>query len=214
LGHRSLAVDLPLDGPRAGPDHYATIVHDAMSALDEHPRSTVLVAHSLAGLTAPLVAARGSVHHVVYVAGVLPTPGRSLGEPVDDDRDRDAAELDASIVAFDDGSTIVPADAAVRFLFHDCEPALARWAAGQLRPQASLRHHVCPLDTWPRVIETYIVCTADRVVRPEWQRRVARTRLGIEPCEIDSGHSPFLSKPRELARLLAQEKTHALQAVR
>ena len=42
----------------------------------------------------------------------------------------------------------------------------------------------------------------DKAVRPEWQRQVARDALGVEPLELDSGHSPFLTHPRELADLL------------
>jgi hypothetical protein len=48
----------------------------------------------------------------------------------------------------------------------------------------------------------YIVCTRDAVIRPEWQRHLARDVLGVEPLELDSGHSPMLECPRELALLL------------
>jgi hypothetical protein len=34
---------------------------------------------------------------------------------------------------------------------------------------------------------------------PGFLRRVARERLGITPDEIDGGHTPALSRPRELA---------------
>jgi hypothetical protein len=36
----------------------------------------------------------------------------------------------------------------------------------------------------------------------EWGRRTAQARLGTDPVEIDGGHCPFLSRPRELANLL------------
>jgi pimeloyl-ACP methyl ester carboxylesterase len=48
----------------------------------------------------------------------------------------------------------------------------------------------------------YIVCTQDAVVRPEWQRHLARDVLGVEPLELAAGHSPMLERPRELAGLL------------
>jgi hypothetical protein len=41
------------------------------------------------------------------------------------------------------------------------------------------------------------------MVSARWARNAARDRLGIDPIEIEGGHSPFLSRPRELAGLLA-----------
>jgi hypothetical protein len=39
-------------------------------------------------------------------------------------------------------------------------------------------------------------------MNPEYGRSAARTRLGVEPLEIDGAHSPFLTRPAELATLL------------
>jgi hypothetical protein len=36
----------------------------------------------------------------------------------------------------------------------------------------------------------------------EWMREVVRTRLEVEPDEIDGGHCPALGRPRELAERL------------
>ena len=35
----------------------------------------------------------------------------------------------------------------------------------------------------------------DRTIRPEWQRRMARDRLGLEPIELPIGHCPNVSHP-------------------
>ncbi|MGH3011773.1 MAG: alpha/beta fold hydrolase [Gaiellaceae bacterium] len=40
--------------------------------------------------------------------------------------------------------------------------------------------------------------------RPEWARRHARERLGIEADEMDGGHYIMLSRPLELATRLAE----------
>lgn len=48
----------------------------------------------------------------------------------------------------------------------------------------------------------YVVCTQDAVIRPEWQRHLARDVLGVEPLELAAGHSPMLERPQELAMLL------------
>jgi hypothetical protein len=47
-----------------------------------------------------------------------------------------------------------------------------------------------------------VACARDAAIRPEWQRHLARDVLGVEPLELDAGHSPMLECPRELAVML------------
>jgi hypothetical protein len=44
-----------------------------------------------------------------------------------------------------------------------------------------------------------VLCRDDRLFPPSFIRRVAEERLGITPDEIDGGHTPALSRPKELA---------------
>jgi len=48
----------------------------------------------------------------------------------------------------------------------------------------------------------------DRLVPPAYLCRVARERLGITPDEIDGGHTPALSRPKELAERLQAYAAH------
>ena len=54
----------------------------------------------------------------------------------------------------------------------------------------------------PEIPSTYIVATSDRNIRPEWQRQMARERLGVDPIEIPSGHCANVSQPDRLAEIL------------
>jgi pimeloyl-ACP methyl ester carboxylesterase len=54
----------------------------------------------------------------------------------------------------------------------------------------------------PAVESTYVFGRHDHAVDPAWARRAAREGLGVEPIELDAGHSPSLTCPRELADLL------------
>ena len=45
-----------------------------------------------------------------------------------------------------------------------------------------------PLEAWPDVPTRVLLCRGDRMFPAEFQRRVARERLGIEPDEMDGGH--------------------------
>ena len=75
----------------------------------------------------------------------------------------------------------------------------------QLRRQArSVQDEPCPLAVVPDVERASLVCREDVGVNPAWSRRVARERLGVEPVELDGGHSPFLARPAELADVLAR----------
>lgn len=60
-----------------------------------------------------------------------------------------------------------------------------------------------PLDAWPAVPTKFIVCTEDRFFPPSFMRRVVAERLDITPDEIAASHGVALSRPRELASLLA-----------
>jgi hypothetical protein len=42
---------------------------------------------------------------------------------------------------------------------------------------------------------------------PGWLADTVVSRLGVEPLTIDSSHSPFLSRPAELAELLVHATT-------
>jgi pimeloyl-ACP methyl ester carboxylesterase len=59
-----------------------------------------------------------------------------------------------------------------------------------------------PLDAWPDVPTRFLLCRDDRFFPADFQRRVVRERLGIEPDEMDGGHLPALARPHELAQRL------------
>ena len=198
-GHRVVAVELPAEDPAAGLKRYAEIVAEALGDADD----VVLVGHSLGGCALPLIAAQRPVRHLVYLCALIPVPGKSAT-----DRYR---EEDVFVEGFagntktrEDGASYWPdLVAAVRCLFHDCPPADASWAAGRLRPQsAAPRTEAWPLAGLPDVERTSIMCRDERCIAPAWSRRMSREQLGVEPVELDGGHSPFLSRPAELAAVL------------
>ena len=75
----------------------------------------------------------------------------------------------------------------------------------RLRAQAaSPRLEPWPVDALPDVERSWILCRDERVISPAWSRTMSRELLGVEPIELDGGHSPFLSRPRELADVLVR----------
>ena len=53
---------------------------------------------------------------------------------------------------------------------------------------------------WKSIPSTYVLCTNDRVLAPEAQRRMAAR--ADEIVEVDSDHSPFVLRAGVLADLL------------
>jgi pimeloyl-ACP methyl ester carboxylesterase len=184
-GHDVVAVDLPIEDDSAGWSEYADAVVDAIGDRTD----LVVVAHSLGGFTGPLVCARVPVDLLVLVAGMIPAPGET-GEEwwVNTGWEQAARE-------HDDSPTAV--------FLHDVPPELAAEALKRGRDQAGTPMlEPWPLDAWPDVPTKFLLCRDDRMFPAEWMRRVVEERLGITPDEIDGGHAPYLSRPKELAERL------------
>ena len=197
-GHRVIAPELPCDDPDADLSTYVDRVVDAVGATDD----VTLVGHSLGGLTVPVVANRRPVRNVVFLAGIVGMPGKSLADLAEIDADRDVPLEDGDIDPQPNGTFVFSEQCARRALYHDCAPEVADAAIARLRPQRSLWTDVSPDAAWPDTRFASVVCTNDRIVAPAWSARVARERLSVEPIMFDSGHSPMLSHPELLAGVL------------
>jgi pimeloyl-ACP methyl ester carboxylesterase len=201
-GHRALPVDLPCDDPEAGATAYAEVV---ARALDGAGDDVVVVGHSLGGLTIPLVAAARPVRRLVYLCALIPLPGRSLVDQLRAGEEIFVPGWDAA-VARDElkRSYWTEPEAAIAGMYGDCPRALAEEGLLRLRPQGrAASTEPCPLAALPEVPASYVLCRDDGAVRPAWSRHAARERLGVEPIELDGGHSPMLARPGELADVLA-----------
>ena len=176
-GQDPVTMDLPSEDSAAGWSDYA---NTAVEAIGDRPRPLVVVGHSLGGFTAPLVAERMPIDLLVFLAGMVPAPGELFA-----DWWRNTGYADSG---HDD------------VFYHDVPPDLAAEAQARERDEASAAlQQPWPLEAWPEVPTRYLLCRDDRMFTPEWARRHARERLGIEADEMDGGHYVTLSRPRELA---------------
>lgn len=200
-GHTVVTVDLPIEDPGAGAEAYAQAANAAIEDLEE----PVVVGHSMGGLVVPLVARSRPVARMVFLSAFLPEPGSSLAEQRA--RENIDPDFELSAVQFTDlgdGVYEMGEQTAAEMFFHDVSPTLRDWALSRLRPQSyRFMEEITPLESWPDCESDYIVCRDDRAVNPAWGREVASGRLGVVPFELDGGHSPFLSRPSELADLLS-----------
>ncbi len=181
-GHDVVVMDLPVEDDSAGLSEYADVV---IEAIGRRRRNLVVVAQSFCGYVAPIVCERVPAKLLVFVAGMVPSPGESADEMFANTGYKQEEHEDTS-------------DRAV--FYHDVPPRLAASALARSRRQSPTPgQQPFPLDRWPKVPARYVLCRDDRLFPAKWVRRVVRARLGIVPDEIDSGHCAALSRPRELA---------------
>jgi len=196
-----VAVELPAADAAVGLTGYADTIVAALGDADD----VVLVGHSLGGASIPLAAGARPVAHLVFLCALLPEPGRSVTDRYTTD-DVLVPGFAGNTHTRDDGASVWSDPAAAgRLLYHDCSEEDAAFAAARLRPQAAApRTERWPLDAIPPLERTSILCRDERCIRPAWSRRMSLELLGVECVELAGGHSPFLSRPAELAGALCR----------
>jgi pimeloyl-ACP methyl ester carboxylesterase len=189
--------NLPAEDPGAGTFDYAQVVIDALKDIDD---DVVLVGHSLGGMTIPLVAERRPVSRLVFLTGLPPLPGTSMYEAAV----AYGVEFREGFVSTDegDGTASLPPGIARKWFFADVSDELAEKAEGLIGRQAMLpMTEPSPVKGEPEVPFSFIGCTEDMALAVASVRKVAQ-RYGVPYAELPGSHSPFLSRPGELADLL------------
>jgi len=186
-GHDVVAPDLPCDDDAAGLSEYADTVVEAIG----DKRDLVIVGQSLGAFTAVIVCDRVPADLLVLVAPMIPAPHEAPADYWTNTRYADEPRE-----RYDD---------TVALFYHDVPPDLAPEALQRGRQQSEARlTEPAPFATWPDVPTKVLLCRDDHLLPPSFVRRVARDRLDVTPDEIDGGHTPALSRPKELAsRLMA-----------
>lgn len=199
-GCDAIPVALPSADDAADLSAYAAAV---VRAVGKHrSRRLVVVAQSLGGFTAPLVCEQIPVSLLVTVNAMLPNPGET---PSQWWRDTGYYEAKREQNRRDGRDAETSFDPLIEF-FHDVpQPVIDEaWAQGEPRQSEAVFHSICNFRRWPAIPTRILVGRDDRFFPVEFQRRVARERLGISVDEMPGGHLVALSQPTELsARLLA-----------
>ncbi|MFG2138850.1 alpha/beta fold hydrolase [Streptomyces sp. NPDC048650] len=195
-GRASRTVDLPSalrtpppPGPLPGLHDDAEAVRTAIGAIGG---PVAVVAHSYGGI--PVTEATAGIPQVtrlVYLAAYQLDRSENLLSF------RDASEPDLDVV---DG-LVPPTPNPRATLYADAPPAESARAAARLVPHSAR----CATDRitrsgWHTIPSSYIVCDQDRTIPPAQQERMATRAKAVH--HLASSHSPFLSKPGELADLL------------
>ncbi len=194
-GHEAVAVELPGDDERAGLDVYADRVVGEIG----RRASTILVAQSMGGFTAPLVCARVPVKALVFVNAMIPAPGETAGDWWDNVGSGEARTLAAKRHGYKTEFELAT------YFLHDVSKEDIRDGAEHQREEAKIAFtQPCRFEAWPPVPTHVLVGADDRFFPREFQERVARERLGKVAEVIRGGHLVALSNPGGVAdRLIA-----------
>lgn len=192
-GHQAIAVRLPADDDAAGWSEYADAV---VSAIGDRT-GVVLVASSMGGFTAPIVCTRLRVDLLVLVNAMIPIHGETFNSWGSNTGHRAAQrEYHASI-----GLSAAQADDDGEIYYHD----LPRELRAEAQTRTWQNQSMTPLDqpwpptTWPDVPTRIVTGRHDRMFPLDFQRRIARERLGLDVDGIDGGHMLALGNPAALA---------------
>lgn len=193
-GHEAVAVDLPAADESAGLPEYC----DAVLAAIGGRRDVVVAALSMGAFTAPMACARVPVRLLVLVNAMIPLPGETAGDWWDHTRWESAR-----VAAAQAGGYPAEFDLDTYFL-HDVPAEVAADGEAHAYPEADIAFgQPCAIERWPDVPTRVIAGRDDRFFPLEFQRRIARARLGADVDEVPGGHLAALSRPAELAGQLA-----------
>ena len=198
-GHNTVAPDLPADDPTAALSDYAATAVDAVTG--HHEGQVVVVAQSMAGVYAPLVAQETAAARLVLIAAMIPNPGER-GHDWWTNTDQPTAQR-----ACFDSLGLDPADMDNPDIVygHDIPAGVWAEAGRRVRDQSGRPFDdPCPITARPSIPTHVIAARDDRLFPLEFQRRISRDRLGLEVEVIPGGHLPALSEPQAVADALVR----------
>jgi pimeloyl-ACP methyl ester carboxylesterase len=191
-GSDAIPVDLPGDGETAGLREYTRLV---IREIGDRP-DVALVAQSLGGFTAAMVCAQVPVASLIFVNAMIPVPRETPGEWWSNTGAIEARDAAAAAGGYG------PFDIETYFL-HDVPTEVAAEGESYQRTEAdAVFASSCDFTGWPSIPIRVLIGSNDRFFPAQFQRTIARERLGLDGDEIPGGHLLALSEPDLVAHYL------------
>lgn len=176
-----------------GLDADAEAIGRAAAAIDG---DLIVVGHSYGGMAVTAATFGPRVRRLVYLAAFMPVEGAALVSHLP------PGPLPPFVAMRDDGAVGLEPSVVRDAFYGDLDAEQAAAAADRL-----VLHAAAAITTpvarcaWRTIPSTYIVCGADRVIPPQLQRLMAAHATEVR--ELAASHSPMLSRPADLAAMLA-----------
>jgi pimeloyl-ACP methyl ester carboxylesterase len=192
-GYAAIAVDLPGADETAGLSEYAGLVIDSIGA----GQDVALVAQSLGGFTAPMASEAVRMESVTLVNAMIPLPHETPGDWWDNTGAVEARAAAAAVGGYGDFDLVT-------YFLHDVPAIVAAEGDSHQRPEADVVFaSQCDFESWTSLPPVRAVGGADDRFFPiDFQRRVARDRLGIDLDVLPGGHLIALAQPAPLVDYL------------
>jgi pimeloyl-ACP methyl ester carboxylesterase len=205
-GHRTTAVELPSAGIDGTPALTVTLETQAarvLEVVDAAEAPVILVGHSAGGPAVSTVAeARPEkIAKLVYVTAFLLENGGSIVATTTQDPD---SLITRNLIVNPDGTISVRPESVRDVFYGACDAADVALARALLKP-IGVQVTITPVAvgaSFASVRRFYVACRRDRAITFGAQRAMEQAL----PCErtftINADHSPFLSRPAALVRIL------------
>jgi len=199
-GHRTFAMDLPIDQPGVYMDGYAEAALKAIEG--QVVDDAFLVGHSMGGMVIPRMAHKMPKARLIFLcAGFANTSEEERLESLS----ATTGDFFGWLIVDGQGRCTMSRENAIAAFYQDVEPEIADRAVAGLRPQwAEAFNKVDPIAPYADRVAQVIYTTEDRIIDPERHCRMSDERFGITPVALPGGHSPFLSHPAKLAEVLSE----------
>lgn len=211
-GHEVIAPDLPGMGGSEEELAAVTLAGWAEFAVSQCRKASqkpvVLAGHSRGGLVVSEAAERdpSAMDALVYICAMMLPAGMSRAEFKTGEEPN--PDFDALIYYTEGRHGTVIIGPGPEKVFAQLSPpdladaAMARLVAEPHGPRSE-KITVTP-GRWGSLPRTYIECTEDRTIPISSQRRMQALSPGARVVTLDADHSPFLSRPQELAAALLE----------
>jgi len=175
--------------------------------LDMQKGPTLLVGHSYGGVVVTEAGNAPNVVGLVYIAAFIPDQGESALSLL-----ATAPPANNDTRATDDGFLYIDPAAFPADFAADVDEPLAKFMARSQPFLAAKEAGGATVTTaaWRKKKSWAMVATLDRNINPDLERRLAK-RAGSETIEIPGSHAVYVSKPRDVARLIERAAAASVQ---
>lgn len=209
-GNQVITVQLPghsSDATPAGTLHMNAYIDHVSGTIEKIGSRVILVGHSLAGMIISGVAEQipGLIEKLVYVAGYVPQNGQSAYAISLEDKE---SLLGASLMVSDDQSEFdIKREDIVNIVCQDGTEEVQKLILDNYKaePAAPFSDPVSLSDEKFGIVEKYYIETLqDHGIGNDLQKQMIAQAQIKNTYELDSGHTPLLSKPAELSKILQE----------
>ena len=183
---------------------YAEDIKFTKAVIDRQSGPVVLVGHSYGGAVITEAGNNPKVAALVYIAAFALDTGESCATI-----EKALPPATTGIKATDDGYFYIDPAAFHADFAADVPKTKAEFMAlSQVLISADSFTHAVTTPAWKSKPTWYMVATADRSINPDQERMMAK-RAHAKTIEVNSSHVPYISHPKETAKLIEEAAAHA-----